>query len=208
MNQLARLVVLASGFGSNLQAVLDACDQEQLDAKVVAVISDQKKAFALERARRQGIPAEYVPWRSYALAGKTRQMYDADLANIISGYQPDLIVLAGWMRLLSMSFLSHFPDQVVNLHPALPGMFPGTNAIRRAWNAFQEGKIDCTGVMVHFVPDEGVDNGPVILKAEVPLISRDTLQTLEGKIHCLEHRLLVEAISSLLSYKSLTSFQE
>lgn len=199
MSNKARLVVLASGFGSNLKAVLDACSDHQLNADVVAVISDQKNAFALERAHQNKIPAEYNPWQPYDQVGKTRQEYDANLAETVHAYQPDYVILAGWMRLLTMSFLTHFPQKVINLHPALPGMFPGTDAIQRAFAAFQRGEIDHTGVMVHFVPDEGVDNGPVILQAETPLTPEDTLETLEERIHTMEHRLLVDALRVIIT---------
>jgi len=195
----ARLVVLASGFGSNLKAVLNACSDHQLNADVVAVISDQKTAFALERAHHHKIPAEYNPWKPYDQVGKTRQKYDANLAETVLAYQPDYVILAGWMRLLTMSFLTHFPQKVINLHPALPGMFPGTDAIQRAFAAFQRGEIDHTGVMVHFVPDEGVDNGPVILQAETPLTPEDTLEMVEERIHTMEHRLLVDALRMIIT---------
>ena len=154
----ARLVVLISGHGSNLQALLDACASGELNAAVVAVISNRSEAFGLERARQTGIPALVLT----KLKDQDRNTYDARLADLVLAYQPDWVVLAGWMRLLSMSFLSHFPNRVVNLHPALPGAFPGTEAIARAFEAYQRGEIQSTGVMTHLVPDEGVDAGPVL----------------------------------------------
>jgi formyltetrahydrofolate-dependent phosphoribosylglycinamide formyltransferase len=190
-----QLVVLASGNGSNLQASIAACEAGSLPAKVVAVISDRRAAFALERARRHQIPTEYHPWKPYQEAGRTRQEYDADLAEKTAAYQPDYVVLAGWMRLLTMSFLEHYSMQVINLHPALPGTFPGTHAIERAFEAFQAGKIEHTGVMVHFVPDEGVDDGPVIAQEIVPIQTTDTVEALEERIHKVEHRLLVKALN-------------
>lgn len=193
-----RLVVLASGNGTNLQAILDACDNGTLPAEVVAVISDRKNAYALQRAIERGIPALYRPWGPYQKAGKLRTTYDLDLAVLVSLYEPDLIILAGWMRLLTMSFLEHFPEMVINLHPALPGAFPGTDAIARAFHAFQRGEISHTGVMVHFVPDEGVDEGPVIATEIVPIFPDDTLETLEVRVHETEHRVLVEAIGKVL----------
>ena len=199
MRDKARLVVLASGYGSNLGAVLNACSDQQLNAEVVAVISDQKTAFALERAHHHKIPAEYNPWDPYGRVGKTRQEYDANLAETVLAYQPDYVILAGWMRLLTMAFLAHFPQKVINLHPSLPGMFPGTDAIQRAFAAFQRAEIDHTGAMVHFVPDEGVDDGPVILQAEIPLTPEDTLETLEERIHTVEHRLLVDALRMVIT---------
>ncbi len=103
-------------------------------------------------------------------------------------------MLAGWMRILSSAFLERFPNRVVNLHPALPGTFPGTHAIQRAFEAYQSGQIEHTGVMVHLVPDEGVDSGPVLNQRIVPILPEDTLETLETRIHAVEHALLVETL--------------
>ena len=117
----ARLVVLVSGYGSNLQAILDACKSGYLPAEVVAVISNRQAAYGLERARLDGIPAIYLP----KLKEQERRDYDAQLAEVVAEYQPDWIILAGWMRVLSQVFLDRFSNRVVNLHPALPGKFPG-----------------------------------------------------------------------------------
>ena len=114
----------------------------------------------------------------------------------MAGYNPDLIVLAGWMHVLSPAFLDRFPLRVLNLHPALPCQFLGTHAIERAYEAFQRGEIDHTGVMVHWVVPE-VDAGPVVASAEVPVYPTDTLDDLEARIHAMEHRLLVDAIRSV-----------
>jgi len=194
-----RLVVLASGFGSNLQAVIDACESGDLDADVVAVICDHKKAYSLERADKAGIPSRYHPWKPYKDEGKDRREYDADLAEIVAAYEPTFVILAGWMRVLTSAFLDRFPMRVINLHPALPGTFAGTHAIERAWDDFQTGKITQTGVMVHYVPDEGVDVGPVIAQEVVLISNEDTLETLEERIHQVEHRLLVQAIQQALN---------
>jgi formyltetrahydrofolate-dependent phosphoribosylglycinamide formyltransferase len=188
-----RLVVLLSGHGSNLQAILDACANGALPAQVVAVISNKSNAYGLERARHANIPAIALVKRKEQSRGE----YDAQLAELVTSYQPDWVVLAGWMRLLSMSFLSHFPNRVVNLHPALPGVFPGTDAIARAFAAYRRGEIQQTGVMVHLVPDEGVDNGPVLAQALVPIESDDTLDTLTARVHAVEHRVLVETLRTL-----------
>lgn len=196
---LARLVVLISGTGSNLQAILDACEQGDLPARVVAVVSNRRDAYGLERARRHGVPALYHPFAPYRAAGRDRREYDADLADLVAGYAPDWVVLAGWMHVLSLAFLSRFPNRVINLHPALPGMFPGTHAIARAFEAYQRGAITTTGVMVHLVPDEGVDCGPVIAQATVPILPGDTLESLEARIHAVEHKLLVGALQQLIS---------
>ncbi len=192
---MARLVVLVSGNGSNLQAVLDGCASGELDAQVVAVISDRPEAFGLERARRANIAAIAQP----KLVTQDRATYDVELAARIASFDPDWIVLAGWMRLLSANVLDRFPGQVVNLHPALPEAFPGTHAIERAFSAYQRGEIEHTGVMVHLVPDEGVDSGPVLAKEVVCIQPNDTLETLAARMHATEHRLLVTTLNSLVS---------
>lgn len=193
MSKKAKLVVLVSGSGTNLQTIIDACKSGNLDAEVTAIITNNPEAFALQRAKVANIPSEIlIPNKS------SRREYDLKLAQIAKKYQPDFVVLAGWMRILSMAFLAKFQNQVINLHPALPGDFPGTHAIERAFEDFQEGKISKTGVMIHFVPDEGVDVGPVILKEEVPIYPEDNLKKLEDRIHKTEHRILIKAIQSLI----------
>lgn len=189
----ARLVVLASGAGSNLQAVLDACAAGELTAEVVAVVSDRGEAGALTRAAAVGVPTVHVGQR----AGELRAEYDARLADVVAGFDPDWIVLAGWMRILTIGFLGWFPNMVINLHPALPGQFPGTRAIERAFAEAGEGRRTSTGVMVHLVPDEGVDDGPVLATATVPIAPDDTLDTLAARVHAVEHELLVAALADL-----------
>jgi formyltetrahydrofolate-dependent phosphoribosylglycinamide formyltransferase len=191
---LARLVVMISGNGSNLQAILDACEKGFLPAQVVAVISNKAEAYGLLRANRAGVPSE--------AAVKPKEMdrreYDAILADRVAAYQPDWIVLAGWMRILSAPFLDRFSDRVINLHPALPGKFPGTHAIERAYEAFRRGEIEQTGVMVHLVPDEGVDNGPTLAQVGVSIYPDDSLESLETRIHQAEHELLVNTLRRVL----------
>lgn len=185
-----RLVVLVSGNGSNLQAILDACASGALAANVVAVVSNKRDAFGLERARLAGVPALARP----RPLSQSREAYDAELAELVARHDPDFIVLAGWMRVLSQAFLGRFPGRVVNLHPALPGCFPGTKAIARAYDAHRENGLHETGVMVHFVPDEGVDSGPIICVERVPILVDDTLETLTMRMHDVEHRLLIAAL--------------
>lgn len=184
---------MASGNGSNLQAILDACAAGELPAEVVAVVSDRVDARALRRAAAAGVPSVHVGRHD----GEARADYDARLADIVSGFAPDLIVLAGWMRILTIGFLGWFPDHVVNLHPALPGQLPGTRAIERAWTEALAGDRTHTGVMVHLVPDEGVDDGPVLASVEVPILPDDTLESLTERVHAAEHRILVDTIRSL-----------
>jgi phosphoribosylglycinamide formyltransferase 1 len=188
-----KCVVLISGSGTNLQAILDACASGDMAGEVAAVISNQPEAYGLQRARKAGVPALVKP----KLKGQDRRMYDAELAKTVAAYHPDWVVLAGWMRILTSEFIRHFPDRIVNLHPALPGTFPGTHAIDHAYEAYQQGEITQTGVMVHLVPDEGIDSGPVLAQEIVPINAADTLDTLEARIHDVEHRLLVGVLKSL-----------
>ena len=190
---MTRLVVLASGHGTNLQAVLDACADGRLPARVAAVVSNKAGSGALQRAADAGVAYVHVAPQP----AEPRADYDARLADIVSGFGPDWIVLAGWMRVLSMSFLGWFPGMVVNLHPALPGELPGTDAIERAWHEAKEGRRDRTGVMVHLVPNEGVDDGPVLATATVSIHPSDTLESLTSRVHGVEHRLLVETLATL-----------
>ncbi len=186
------IVVLVSGSGTNLQALLDAITARHLPARISLVVSNRRAAYALTRAEQAGIPTLYFPLKPYTDAGKSRQDYDADLAAKVREVNPDLIVLAGWMHVLSPAFLNLFNERVINLHPALPGDFPGTHAIERAYQAYFRGEIDRTGCMVHYVEPE-VDAGPVIARAVVHLDLRDTLEDYETRVHTVEHQLLVQA---------------
>jgi phosphoribosylglycinamide formyltransferase-1 len=191
--QGSRLVVLASGHGTNLQAIIDACAEGRLPATMAAVVSDQADAHALVRAGDAGIPAVHVGRHP----GEPRPEYDARLADVVAGFGPDLVVLAGWMRILTMSFLGWFPDRVVNLHPGLPGDLPGVRAIERAWEEASAGRRTETGVMVHLVPDEGVDAGPVLGTTTVAIHPDDTLESLTARVHEAEHELLVTTLANL-----------
>ena len=187
-----RLVVLASGNGSNLQAIIDACEAETLHAHVVGMVSDNHHAFALQRAAQHNIACRVVD-----ATHTSRSEFNNQLARAVSEFKPDIVVLAGFMRLLTMEFLAHFPQRVINVHPALPGELPGTHAIARAFDEFVAGKRTHTGVMVHFVSDEGVDNGPVIESAIVPIHPSDSLTDLEQRMHATEHQLLINALTQL-----------
>lgn len=188
-----RLVVLISGSGTNLKAIIDAFANETLQGEIVLVISNRKAAYGLTRAQEAGLRTLYFPLKPYKDAGESREAYDADLAEIVLECTPDLIVLAGWMHILSAAFLDHFPQQVINLHPALPGAFTGTNAIERNFVAFQNGEVSSGGVMVHYAIPE-LDAGPVLVQEAVPIYTDDTLEDFAARLHDTEHRLIVEAI--------------
>ncbi len=195
---MTRIAVLISGFGSNLEAILEATEAGQLPGVEVAlVVSNRAEAYGIKRAIRHGVPVIYFPLAPYTKAGRSRREYDAQLAAILRAFDVEWVVQAGWMHLFSSAFLDQFPSRVVNLHPALPGQFPGTHAIERAYQAYQRGEITHTGVMVHLVPDEAVDAGPVVAQEVVPIYPADSLEELESRIHAVEHRLLVQALYDL-----------
>jgi formyltetrahydrofolate-dependent phosphoribosylglycinamide formyltransferase len=194
-----RLAVLISGNGSNLQAIIDAVKLRVLPAEIAVVVSNRRDAFGLQRAEKAGIPTLYHPLKPYTDAGRSRAEYDADLAAKLQAYDPDWIVLAGWMHILSAAFLRQFPYRVVNLHPALPGQFPGAHAIAEALAAFKAGKIRHTGCMVHLVPDEAVDSGPIIGVVDVPIYPTDTEEILAARMHGAEHTLLVQSLLRLIT---------
>ncbi|MCB9149532.1 MAG: phosphoribosylglycinamide formyltransferase [Caldilineaceae bacterium] len=193
-----RLAVFVSGNGSNLQAILDAIRARLLEAEVVLVVSNRKAAFGLERAQKAGIPTLYFPLKPYRDADRSRAEYDADLAQKVRAYKPDYIVLAGWMHIFSNNFVKHFPYRIVNLHPALPGQFPGKDSIAEAFAAYQRGEIKKTGIMMHLAPDERVDAGPVLATVEVPIYASDTLEMLQNRMHQAEHRLLIQTLDRLI----------
>ena len=199
----SRLVVLATGSGSNLQAILDACAVGRLKAEVVLVVVNRRTAYAADRAAAAGVPSVYRPMGPFRESApddprRAREHYDAALAAEIADARPDLIVQAGWMHLFTSAFLDRFPGMVVNLHPALPGAFPGAHAIDDAWAAHETDGLDHTGVMVHLVPDEGVDDGPVLASQRVPITADDTRETLEARLHEVEHELFVATIADYL----------
>lgn len=192
MNKIA---VLASGSGTNLQAIIDAIEAGELPGvEIAVVVTNRREAYGAKRAIHHGIPLIYFPLLPYTNAGRPRQDYDAALARILNGFGVRWVVLAGWMHVLTNAFIRQFPNRILNLHPALPGTFPGTHAIERAFEAFRLGNITRTGVMVHLVPDEAVDAGPVVAQREVPIRPDDTLASLEARVHEVEHALLVDAI--------------
>jgi phosphoribosylglycinamide formyltransferase 1 len=192
---MKRLVVLASGEGTNLQAVLDGCSAGEIPAEVVAVVSNKSESNALRRAGHAGVDAVHVGTAPSGV--ETRAEYDARLADAVLAYLPDLVICAGWMRILSMNFLRHFPRMVINVHPSLPGQLKGADAIRRAYQEHMHGTRSTTGVMVHYIVDEGVDDGPVIDHVELAMHPDESLDTLTQRMHAVEHRLLVGTIAQL-----------
>jgi len=179
------LGVLISGSGTNLQALIDACDSGALDARVAVVISNKEAAYGLERARKAGIPAVHID----PAAAADYRAYNHAIRAALDDHGVELVVMAGYMRLLGTEVLRAYPGAVINLHPALLPAFPGASAIG---DAFAYG-VKVTGVTVHFA-DEEFDRGPIICQEPVRVEGSDTLETLEAKIHAVEHRLLPEAV--------------
>ena len=174
----ARLVVLISGSGSNLQAIIDACAAGSIPAEVCAVISNKADAYGLERARNSGIRAEVLDHKAFA----SRDEYDVALGELIDSFSPDCVVLAGFMRILTPSLVQKFKGKMLNIHPSLLPKYQGLNTHQRALDANDK----VHGVSVHFVTEE-LDGGPVIVQAQVPVENGDTAQTLAQKVHAQEH---------------------
>lgn len=179
------LAALASGRGSNFQALQDACARGAIPARVTAVISDNPQAQALERARAQGVPAVVVERKGYP----SRAAFDTALADAALAAGARLVCLAGFMRVLSPVFLERFGGMVINIHPSLLPAFPGLDAQRQALDY----GVKVAGCTVHFV-DAGVDTGPIILQACVPVEPGDTVESLSARILEQEHRLYPQAV--------------
>ncbi|MDO4645188.1 MAG: phosphoribosylglycinamide formyltransferase [Propionibacteriaceae bacterium] len=180
-----RVVVLVSGSGTLLQALLDAVAVGELDARVVGVVSDQPAAPALERARVAGVPAVAHPYAR----GSDRGAWDAELTRIVAGFEPDLVASAGFMKLLGESFLARFGGSVINTHPALLPSFPGMHGPRDALNH----GVKVSGATV-FLVDAGVDTGRILAQGAVEVLAGDTVETLHERIKVVERRLLVETV--------------
>jgi phosphoribosylglycinamide formyltransferase-1 len=179
------LAVLVSGNGSNLQAIINRIESGELDARIACVISNNPNAYALTRAKTHGIPTVIHENRSYA----GRREYDAALVDILHGYDVDLVVLAGFMRILSSVMVEAYPNAIMNVHPALLPSFPGLHAQQQALDY----GVKFSGCTVHFV-DCGTDTGPIILQAVVAVEQSDTEETLSARIQAEEHRIFPEAI--------------
>jgi phosphoribosylglycinamide formyltransferase-1 len=183
-----KLGILVSGSGTNLQAILDARRAGALEAEVSLVISNQSEVRALDRAREAGVPTRVISHRDFA----DRNLFDAELVEALRHAGATHVVLAGFMRVLTAVLLDAFPWRVVNIHPALLPAFPGIHAQRQAL-AYG---VKVSGCTVHFV-DGGTDTGPIIAQAVVPVLERDTEETLSARILAEEHRLLVAALAAI-----------
>ncbi|MBI4352748.1 MAG: phosphoribosylglycinamide formyltransferase [Candidatus Omnitrophica bacterium] len=184
-----RLAVFCSGFGSNFQAILDAIRKRRLEAVVALMVCDNPKAHAVKRARRRRIPLFVFNPRVF----KTRRACEKIIVRILKSEKVDWVILAGFMRVLTPYFVRAYRGRILNVHPALLPHFKGTHAIRDAFNA----GVQETGVTVHTVTEE-VDAGPVVLQERVKISKRDTLKSLEAKIHRVEHRIYPLAIQRVI----------
>ncbi|KJY67405.1 phosphoribosylglycinamide formyltransferase [Vibrio coralliilyticus] len=174
------IVVLVSGNGSNLQAIIDACETKISTGRVTAVFSNKATAYGLERAKKAGAAAHSLDPKSF----DTRDAFDHELMKQIDEYKPDVIVLAGYMRILSGEFVRHYRGRMINIHPSLLPKYPGLNTYQRAIHAGDEEH----GTSVHFVTEQ-LDGGPVILQAKVPIFDEDTVETLTERVQTQEHKI-------------------
>ena len=185
MSEKPTIAVLISGSGSNLQAIIDTSEKGEIPCTVGIVISNKADAYGLVRAKKHGIPTEVVDHRSFP----GREEFDAKLVEILRGCGAELVCLAGFMRVLTPVFVRAFPNRILNIHPALLPSFPGTHGPRQALSY----GVRFSGCTVHFL-DEGVDTGPVIVQAVVPVYDDDTEETLAARILVQEHRIYPMAI--------------
>lgn len=185
MSGKLRLGILASGGGTNLQAIIDRCQDGSLDAEIVLVLSNKADAGALERAEKAGIPTACIDHRRFA----RREDFDAAMVEALRDARAELIVLAGFMRIITQVFLDAFPERVINIHPALLPAFPGLHVQQQAIDYGAR----FSGCTVHFV-DSGVDTGPIIIQAIVPVLPEDDAETLAARILEQEHKIYPRAI--------------
>ncbi len=182
---MVSLGVLVSGSGSNLQAIIDNIEAGRLDAQIKIVISNVPGVYALERARKHGLPTMVINHKEF----KTREEFDQKLVEVLKEHGVELVILAGFMRLVTPVLLRAFPMRIMNIHPALLPAFPGTHV----WQAEIDYGVKFAGCTVHFV-DEGTDTGPIIIQAVVPVYDDDTAETLNARILKQEHKIYSRAI--------------
>ena len=184
-----RIAVYASGNGSNFQAIAEAIASKQVDATICFLFCDNPKAYVIERAKKLGVPFKVFSPRNY----ENRAAYERELLNQLELHAVDLIVLAGYMRIIGPTLLRAYANRILNIHPSLLPSFPGKSSIQDAFDANEKE----TGVTVHFV-DEGVDTGPIIAQEKVIILPEDTLDSLEDRIHQVEHRLFPQVIQKVI----------
>jgi len=189
-----RIVVLVSGSGSNLQAVIDAVQAGELDVEIAAVGADRADAYGLDRARAAGIDTFVVNFRDF----ESRAAWDAELTRTVAAYSPDVVVSSGFMRIVSAAFIETFGGRYLNTHPALLPAFPGAHGVR---DALAYG-VKVTGCTVHWA-DAGVDTGPIIAQEAVPIEEGETEESLHERIKVVERRLLISTLSDIVQSRLL-----
>lgn len=202
MSPKVRLVVLISGSGGLLQAIVDATHTERLNAEVVAVFSHEPYAYGLLRAEREGIPAFLHDPAEYRFEGRSEHDFEADLADRVAAFRPDYVVLAEWRLPLGETFLRRFPDRVINLHAGLPGQFPifdpyGLSPAQRAYEAYAAGFIRETGITAHILCDPQRE-GPILAQERVPIYEFDTPRDVEERFYRTQCQLLVNVLRRLI----------
>lgn len=195
---MKRIVVLISGSGSNLQAIIDAVENGQISGSVVAVISNKSDAYGLERAAKHQIPHHVISHKDFS----DRESFDQQLQASIDEYRPDIVVLAGFMRILTAEFVTHFMGKLINIHPSLLPKFKGLDTHQRALEAGEK----FHGASVHFVTPE-LDGGPVIVQAPVAILEDDTVDSLKAKVHKVEHQIYPYAVQLISEDKIKMSDQ-
>ena len=184
-----RVAVLASGRGSNLQAIIDAIEAGQIQAKIVAVISNKQEAVALQRARKHGLPDLFVDPKPFAGRPDSREAYDQALLELLKKYDVELVLLAGYMKIVTTVLVNAYANRMMNIHPSLLPSFPGLDVQKKAL----EWGCKLAGCTVHFVT-EGVDEGPIILQAAVPVLDTDSPDVLAARILEQEHKIYPRAV--------------
>ena len=190
---MKRVAFLVSGSGTNMENLIKRIRAGEIPADPVVVISNKPGVKALEKAAALGVKTVVVDHKAYT----DREAFDKALSDCLEKHKTDLVLLAGFMRVLTGGFVQKYQGRLINIHPALLPAFPGAHAIKDAWDA----KVQETGVTVHFV-DGGVDTGPIILQRKIPILVDDTLETLEARIHALEYQLYPEALNLVLTGRS------
>lgn len=183
-----KVAVLASGNGSNFEAIAKAFEDQQIQGELTLVFSDKKDAYVLERAKKYQIPRFSFMPKDFA----SKKQYEEALRDLLLANQIDFVVLAGYMRIIGKDLLESFPNKILNIHPSLLPSFPGLHGIKDAYNY----GVKITGITIHFV-DAGVDTGPIVAQAAVAITEEDTLESLEEKIHQLEHHWYPKVIAEI-----------
>jgi phosphoribosylglycinamide formyltransferase-1 len=193
IQHIAKLVILISGRGSNMVSIINAIEQDGLPVEIVAVISNRPAALGLDYAKKAGIQTVVVDHTLF----DSREQFDQHLANTIDGYTPDLIILAGFMRILTAGFVSHYANRLLNIHPSLLPKFKGLNTHQRAIEANEAEH----GATVHFVTEE-LDDGPIVLQARVPILEDDDADSLAQRVLVQEHQLYPDAIRKIVNERA------